>query len=76
MTDAVILSGMVDFTLLAARHKVIEQQALLYAYGVLRSQADNNNIGIVINAAQKTAGAHYPAYGYGDSEVRSQYVRS
>jgi len=63
VTDSVILSGMVDFTLLIARYKVVEQQALLRAYGILQSQAGHHNIGIVLNAVQKVAGAYYPAYG-------------
>jgi capsular exopolysaccharide synthesis family protein len=63
VTDSVILSGMVDFTLLIARYKVVEQQALLRAYGILQSQAGHSNVGIVLNAMQKMAGAYYPAYG-------------
>jgi hypothetical protein len=59
----VILSGMVDFTLLTARYDFVEQQVLLRAYGILQSQAGHNNIGIVLNAVQKVAGAYYPAYG-------------
>jgi capsular exopolysaccharide synthesis family protein len=68
VTDSVILSGMVDFTLLTARYEVVEQQALLRAYSILRSQAAHNNIGIVLNAVRKMAGAYYPAYGYTDSK--------
>jgi capsular exopolysaccharide synthesis family protein len=64
VTDSVILSGMVDFTLLTARHEGVEQQALLRAYSILRSQAAHDNIGIVLNAVRKMAGAYYPAYGY------------
>ena len=64
VTDAVILSGMADCTLLTARYQVVEQQALLRAYSILRSQAGHNNIRIVLNAVQKTAGAYYPSYGY------------
>lgn len=67
VTDAVILSGMVDCTLLTARYQVVELQSLLRAYTILRSQAGNNNIGIVLNAVRKTAGAYYPSYGYADS---------
>jgi polysaccharide biosynthesis transport protein len=63
VTDSVILSGMVDFTLLIARYKVVEQQALLRAYELLQSQAGRSNVGIVLNAMQKMAGAYYPAYG-------------
>jgi len=63
VTDSVILSGMADFTLLIARYKVVEQQALLRAYGILQSQAGHNNVGIVLNAMQNMAGAYYPAYG-------------
>jgi succinoglycan biosynthesis transport protein ExoP len=64
VTDSVILSGLADFTLLIARYQVVEQQALRRAYDVLRSQADDNNIGIVLNAVRKTAGAYYPSYSY------------
>jgi capsular exopolysaccharide synthesis family protein len=71
VTDSVILSGLVDFTLLTARYQVIEQQALRRAYGILRSQADHNNIGIVLNAVQKAAGAYYPAYGSENSRPNS-----
>jgi polysaccharide biosynthesis transport protein len=63
VTDSVILSGLVDFTLLIARFKVVEQQALLRAYGLLQSQAGHSNVGIVLNAMQKMAGAYYPTYG-------------
>ena len=71
VTDAVILSGMVDFTLLTARFQVVEQQALLRAHGILQSQVGNNNIGIVLNAVRKTAGAYYPSYGYASSRVNT-----
>jgi capsular exopolysaccharide synthesis family protein len=63
VTDSVILSGMVDFTLLIARYNGVEQQALLHAYRILQSQAGHNNVGVVLNAMQKMAGAYYPAYG-------------
>jgi polysaccharide biosynthesis transport protein len=63
VTDSVILSGMVDFTLLIARYNSVEQQALLRAYRILQSQAGQNNVGVVLNAMQKMAGAYYPAYG-------------
>ncbi|MGA2456145.1 MAG: polysaccharide biosynthesis tyrosine autokinase [Terriglobales bacterium] len=64
VTDAVILSGLVDLTLLIARYNIVEQQALVRAYGILQSRAGHNNIGVVFNAVQKTAGVYYPAYGY------------
>jgi succinoglycan biosynthesis transport protein ExoP len=64
VTDAVVLSGVVDFTLLTARYQVVEQQALLHAYSVLRLRVDSNNVGIVLNAVPKWAGGYYPAYGY------------
>lgn len=76
VTDAVILSGMADFTLLTARYKVVEQQALLRAFGILRSQAGNNNIGIVLNAVQKSAGAYYSSYGYASSRLDANRIRS
>jgi capsular exopolysaccharide synthesis family protein len=66
VTDAVILSGIADCTLLTARYQVVEQQALLRAYDILRSQAGLNNIGIVLNAVRENAGAYYPRYGYPD----------
>lgn len=72
VTDAVILSGMVDFTLLAARYKVVEQRALLRAYGILQAQVGHNNIGIVLNAVRKMAGEYYPAYGYTDSKFDTE----
>jgi capsular exopolysaccharide synthesis family protein len=67
VTDSVILSGLVDLTLLTARYQVIEQQALRRAYSVLRSQADHNNVGIVLNGVRKAAGTYYPAYGFESS---------
>jgi len=70
VTDSVILSGIVDFTLLLARYEVVEQQSLLRAYGMLRSQAGHNNIGIVLNAVRKTAGSYYPGECYGESDFR------
>jgi capsular exopolysaccharide synthesis family protein len=67
VTDSVILSSMVDFTLLVARYKVTEQQSLDRSYRLLQSQVGHDKIGLVLNAVRQTAGAYYDYYGYRDS---------
>lgn len=64
VTDAVILSGIVDCTLLTARYHGVQQQALLQAYGILRSRTDPENIVLVLNAVPKDIGGYYPVAGY------------
>jgi capsular exopolysaccharide synthesis family protein len=67
VTDSVILSSMVDFTLLLARYKVTERQSLERSFRLLQGQTERNNIGIVLNAVDRHSSTYYNYYGYSDS---------
>lgn len=67
VTDSVVLSGMVDFTLLVARHKLTERQSLDRSYRLLEAQAGHQKIGVVLNAVRQTGGTYYEYYGYKSS---------
>jgi succinoglycan biosynthesis transport protein ExoP len=59
VTDSVILSGMVDFTLLVARHKVTERRTLERSYRTLQTQAGSSKISIVLNAVRNEENKYY-----------------
>jgi capsular exopolysaccharide synthesis family protein len=67
VTDSVVLSTMVDFTLLLARHDITERQSLDRSYRMLQTQLERSKIGIVLNAVRRDSGAYYQYYGYKDS---------
>jgi capsular exopolysaccharide synthesis family protein len=67
VTDSVVLSTMVDFTLLLARHEVTERQSLDRSYRLLQGQTDRAKIGVVLNAVHRDSSTYYQYYGYRDS---------
>jgi succinoglycan biosynthesis transport protein ExoP len=67
VTDSVVLSTMVDFTLLLARYEVTERQSLDRSYRLLQGQTERSKIGIVLNAVQRDSSTYYQYYGYKDS---------
>jgi capsular exopolysaccharide synthesis family protein len=67
VTDSVVLSTMVDFTLLIARHDMTERQSLDRSYRMLQTQIERNKIGIVLNAVRRDSSTYYQYYGYKDS---------
>jgi len=68
VTDSVILSELVDSTLLVARFNMTERQSLERSYELLETQArPEQNIGIVLNAVERTGSSYYNYYGYSES---------
>jgi capsular exopolysaccharide synthesis family protein len=67
VTDSVVLSTQVDFTLLVARYQMTERQSLERSYRLLRAQTDDTKIGIVLNAVRRTSSSYYQYYGYNNS---------
>ena len=67
VTDSVVLSTMVDFTLLIARHDTTERQSLDRSYRMLQTQLERGKIGIVLNAVRRDSSTYYQYYGYKDS---------
>jgi capsular exopolysaccharide synthesis family protein len=67
VTDSVVLSTMVDFTLLLARYKMTERQSLDRSYRMLQAQTSRQKVGVVLNAVSQDADAYYQYYGYRDS---------
>jgi capsular exopolysaccharide synthesis family protein len=63
VTDSLILSSMVDFTLLVARFNVTERQPLERSYSLLQMEArPDQEIGVVMNAVKqmhKAYSSHY-----------------
>ena len=63
VTDALILSSMVDYTLLVARFNVTERQSLERSYSLLEMEArSDQEIGVVMNAVKrmhKSYSSHY-----------------
>jgi polysaccharide biosynthesis transport protein len=73
VTDSVILSELVDATLLVARYKMTERQSLERSYRLLETQAGHGqSIGIVLNAVERTGSSYYDYYGYSESAYYSQ----
>jgi capsular exopolysaccharide synthesis family protein len=64
VTDAVILSGIADCTLLTARFQAVNQQAVLQAWGMLRLRTDPGNVELVLNAVPPSATGHYSILSY------------
>jgi succinoglycan biosynthesis transport protein ExoP len=68
VTDSVILSELVDSTLLVARFNMTERQSLERSYQMLEVQArPEQNIGVVLNAVERTGSSYYNYYGYRES---------
>jgi polysaccharide biosynthesis transport protein len=68
VTDSVILSELVDSTLLVARFNLTERQSLQRSYQMLEMQArPEQNIGIVLNAVERRGSSYYDYYGYSES---------
>ena len=67
VTDSVVLSTMVDFTLLVARYEMTERQSLDRSYRLLQGQTDRNKIGVVLNAVRRDSSSYYQYYGYNNS---------
>lgn len=66
VTDSVLLHGYSDLTMVVARFKLTERQALERAYSMLEGQG-NGKIGVVLNAVDRTANTYYRYYGYNQS---------
>jgi capsular exopolysaccharide synthesis family protein len=68
VTDSVILSELVDSTLLVARFNLTERQSLHRSYQLLAIQArPEQKIGVVLNAVERTGRSYYDYYGYSES---------
>jgi succinoglycan biosynthesis transport protein ExoP len=68
VTDSVILSELVDATLLVARFNLTERQSLERSYHLLEMQAGpEQTIGFVLNAVERGGNSYYDYFGYSDS---------
>jgi polysaccharide biosynthesis transport protein len=67
VTDSVVLSSTVDFTLLIARYEMTHRQSLDRSYWLLQSQTERARIGIVLNAVRRDSVTYYQYYGYKNS---------
>jgi polysaccharide biosynthesis transport protein len=68
VTDSVILSELVDATLLVARFNLTERQSLERSYHLLEAQAGpEQTIGFVLNAVERDGNSYYDYFGYSDS---------
>ena len=64
VTDSLVLSSMVDHTLLVARFNLTERQALERSYGLLEAEARaDQEIGVVMNAVKQTHKLYSGQYG-------------
>ena len=64
VTDSVILSSLVDYTLLVARFNVTERQCLERSYSLLEMEArPDQEIGVVMNAVKRTNKLYSSHYG-------------
>ncbi len=68
VTDSVVLSELVDASLLVARFGLTERQSLERSYLLLQSSGHRDHrINIVMNAVGRTGDSYYAYYGYADS---------
>jgi capsular exopolysaccharide synthesis family protein len=63
VTDSVILSTMVDFTLLLARYKMTERRSLERSYRLMQAQTKPNKVGVVMNAVRQNDSNYHNYYG-------------
>jgi polysaccharide biosynthesis transport protein len=63
VTDAVVLSHMVDVTLLVARPGFTSSKALKRAYDLIRSN-EQAHVGVVLNAVDRNSASYSDYYGY------------
>jgi len=64
VTDSILMSKYADQTLMVARHRVTEADALERSCALLRSQQGNLKIGIVLNGLQDSQSDYYSQYSY------------
>jgi polysaccharide biosynthesis transport protein len=67
VTDSVLLSSLVDLTLLVVRYDFTERQSVQRSYQLIYSQGGQTKIGMVLNAVDRNASSYYEYYGYRDS---------
>ncbi|AXC13683.1 Tyrosine-protein kinase EpsD [Acidisarcina polymorpha] len=70
-TDSVILSGLVDTTLLLGRYKYTDRQLLARSYRLLQMHGGSPT-GIVLNGIEREAEKRYSCYGYSGSDLVTQ----
>jgi polysaccharide biosynthesis transport protein len=66
VTDSVILSGLVDTTLLLARYKYTDRQLLARSHRLLRMHGGSATC-VVLNGIERDAERRYSGYGYANS---------
>lgn len=71
VVDAVLLSEIVDSTVLVARHGDTDQTSLKRAYRILAGHAKKSSIGIVLNGVTMNSDVYYSYFGY----KTTQYYR-
>jgi capsular exopolysaccharide synthesis family protein len=67
VTDSILLSSLVDLTLLVVRYDFTERQSVERSYRLLYSQGGQQKIGMVLNAVERNSNSYYEYYGYKDS---------
>jgi capsular exopolysaccharide synthesis family protein len=75
VTDAEILEGYVDATILIARPGITSRMALQSAYSLLVPHARRASIGVVLNAVKPNSAAQYGYYGNYREQSPSQISR-
>lgn len=71
VADPLILSRMVDTTLLIARHGQTTKKSLERAYKILHS-IDNSNVGVVVNGVERDSVSFNEFYGYKGTSYYSE----
>jgi capsular exopolysaccharide synthesis family protein len=67
VTDSVLLSSLVDLTLMVVRYDFTERQSIERSYRLISAQNGHGKIGVVLNAVERNSSAYYEYYGYRDS---------
>jgi polysaccharide biosynthesis transport protein len=75
VTDAAVLSHMVDFTLLVARPGFTSSKALKRAYDSIEQHDQATPAGVVLNAVDRESASYNDYYGYSGSPDNVRDIR-
>jgi capsular exopolysaccharide synthesis family protein len=64
VTDAVVLAGLADATLLVARYGMTNRLSLARSHRTIKGQSTQDRVGIVLNGVSTGSAFHYEYYGY------------
>jgi polysaccharide biosynthesis transport protein len=71
VTDSVVLSTMADMTLLIARYRMTERQALERSYQMLQFQNPGQRVELVLNGVECKEAAFHDYFGYKESSYHA-----